>query len=331
MKSSVTAMVCLLFAAVVGTTLFLERTPSSFNSVPAPAGETPQASKWQLLEKGAKLQSFEILPRQKESIKLSLDGAQWNITQPVQYPADPMIAGGLAKALLFSKKRRVIQSEQTVILSGAKDDEDFGLANADFKISIQLEGDSKPRILCFGGNAPVDGSLYARWEGENEYFLLDPQLKAAFEKSLYFLREKRVFRKNFKDLTSIFIRSPQGDYEWSVQDKNWFWMEPILILGEKVEAGAAKDVLTGFRELMIKEFLDKDKGAPPSQEISDAGVFIRLQFGPDSQTLWLGDEAPGKDGFFARVGEEPVTVVIAQAKLKEIFEMIEREADDVFI
>jgi hypothetical protein len=225
MRFSTTAIFLLLFAAVAGVYVYL-------TGLEAREKKSAQA---------LRVESLQLLPLEDDdeidwlhvrnaennvSATLARENGQWMIVQPVRYAADPVVAEGFVTALRLSTKARRLTRE--------KEWGEYGLDTPALKIGVGKKKDRKRRNLLMGDLSPVGHFVYARWEEEEEYFLLNADLKRVFDQTLYGMRMKRVFRVPLKKVTRVTVQTVSGNYEISKLDNQWYWVEPAAILGEEL-------------------------------------------------------------------------------------------------
>ncbi|MCM8774757.1 MAG: DUF4340 domain-containing protein [Candidatus Omnitrophica bacterium] len=318
MRMITTGVFSLLFAVVVGFYIYLQPLP------PSSQDTGPQASmRLVSLKEGDEIQKIQIQNSDKnEIITLALEDKAWNLKEPVSYPADPFLVKGLVSALTLSSKIRQLKPE--------KDWDEYGLARPSMKIGVQTKLNRSFRYLFFGNISPVANHIFARWEGESEYFLLDPDLKNAFDKSVYSLRWKAVFRRPFTELSKIAVETKDKKFEISRRGDVWYWVEPIDILGDTVTGDHMNEILNQLMRLSIKEFLDGDPRQASDLGFSDPTGTIAL-WGPDDQLEYvcLGSEFPMRDSFYAHRKGEDIFFLVDRNNVRTFFEIVEVSAEEV--
>lgn len=313
MKFSVTVIFFLLFILVVAAYLYL---------VPEeelPAQRPPSLTMKLLpLEEDDEVVGIEIEDLENgESISLSRSREGWHLVYPVDYPADQLMAEGLVKALTLSSKARRLVPE--------KDWKEYGLDKPALKIGVETKRKPGMRTLLFGDASPVGNFIYGRWEGENEYFLLNADLKAAFERTAYSLREKRVFRMPIFAIEKVRLKTASGQYEILKRDGNWVWMEPIRLLGEEVGKVSMDEFLTQIRDLFIKEFPEETTRGYKEMGFSMSGSFIKItgKEESESEVLSLGGDLETKDAYYGKRKGESMPFLIARGNIRRLFETLE--------
>lgn len=316
MRSSVTFVFFALFAAVAGFYVYL--TPRAEN---APEALPATGARLLPFEDHDTISSLEIENAQKNLlIRLQREGSGWRLTDPVAYPADDSSLEGLLTALSASRRARRLVPE--------KGWQEYGLEKPSIRIGIRTLLADRKRHLLLGDPSPVGDYIYARWEGEDEYFLLSPEVKAAFDRSVYALRLKRVFKATGPDISKVHFRIDSREFEIARYGEQWFWMQPISILGVEVNREFLTFLLTQLTALSVKEFLDEEKVDPEDLGLSGLGAFIRVAGpGPDPEIVYLGDEMPARDAYFARREGDQTLFLVARANVASLWEAVRRAAE----
>ena len=316
MKWPITVVFLVLFAGVAFLYYYL--VPSESIVVKKQAVISQQLL---VLEKGDKLTKIRIEREKEKSAVLVRQDDKWSIEEPVVYPADPLITDGLGVALLVTAKERKLLRE--------KDWSEYGLANPTMKIGVQTQNHPEWKVLAFGDKAAYGNFVYARWEGEEEYFLVTADLKKAFDRSLYSLRYKRAFRTPLNEIRKIRVKTSEGEYEFTKQDAKWYWMEPVSLLGEEARKEFVDDLLLLTRELAIKDFLDNDKRSPSLFGISSISPSISVWNAENKvEFLRLGKEVLKRDSFLAQKEGEDIMLLVARGNVKRIFEIVQAMTDE---
>ncbi len=317
MKTSVTLIISGLFILVTAAYFYL---------LPAGSGlpdgkQDPVAMQLLVLGKGDKITKIKIEKKGQPAIVLGREEENWNIEEPVKYLADPMLADGLSVALIVSVKERKLKKE--------KDWKEYGLENPEIKVGVQTALDKSWRTLLLGDSAPIGHFVYARWEGENEYFLINADLKKAFNRTLYSLRFKQFFQTPLAEVRKLRIKTPDGDYEFTKQDAKWYWMEPVSLLGEPASKEQVDDLLMLLRELGIKAFLDDEKRSPSLFGVSSISPQITIWGTKNNvESIRVGREEATKDAFYGQRENDPLLLLVARPNIKGVFEIVKAMAND---
>ena len=310
MKLSTTLAFSALFLAVAGFYIYLN--PSS----PAPLKTSSDPASRLVLPVADKngrviLQIQKIASDETITLERNTEG-QWVLRHPVNYPADNMMAEGLFTALrLSAKARRFVRDRGW---------EEYGLLKPALKIGVEMPP-QKRRYLALGDVSPTARLVYARWEGEEEYFLVDENLKKAMERSVYSLRRKNVFTLAPAEISRIQIRQAGKGYEFYKKEGLWVWTKPLALLGQAVPAGPFQSFEEAALGLYVKNFLDEED---PSQfDLSGGGNSIEISNEKKIETLELGSETPEQDACYARKKNENVLLQVARSRVQSVFAQAE--------
>ena len=257
------------------------------------------------------------------TITLERSAGKWKLTEPVEYPADPLIADGLATALKLSPVMRRLVPE--------KGWAEYGLEESALVVGVKTVKQKDWRLLHFGDNSPLGDMVYARWDGEKEYVLVKTDVKRAFQRSVYSLRLKRVFRVPLDKIRKIRLRTASGDYVLAQRKDEWVWTDPVALFGQKVSHDRVNEIIIQLRDLMIKEFIDDGKLEPLQAGIM-AGLGVSVSVwgeGELFEAVHLGHEVTKRDAFYATRLDEPALLLVARENIRRLFEIIQAEADKV--
>lgn len=310
MRFSLTVVFFLLFLVVVSAYVYL--VPSGPK---AGAGKSELNTRLLQLADDDEITTLEIENiSQNEKITFVKKERRWLLHEPVQGAADKLLVDGLTAALTLSSKARRLTPE-----SGWRE---YGLENPSLKVGLATQKHPEIRRLYFGDKSPVGDFVFARWENETEYFLLDPNLMKAFQRSAYSFREKKIFHQPLKHLSTIRIQNESEVYEVNRQDSGWVWVEPIEFIGQPITAGDADLMINLMRGLFIKDFLGAETDAAEKGfGMLSPETLLEMRGGQDgiSEVLHLGEELPVRDAFYARKNEEPEVFLVARDKIGEVF------------
>jgi len=321
MKFSVTLTIFILFAVVLWTYVYL--TPPAAEN---PDRARPQSAKLLDISAGDEIREIAIYSKEGQNLVLEKKKDGWHINEPFDYPADPLVVEGLVSALRLTPKEGETKPE--------KGWEEFGLSGAPLKVGVKTRKQSSSRYLLIGEKSPVAERVYARWEGEETYFLLDRQIKNVFTNSVYSFREKKVFRTPLKNMTKIRFQSGLDAYEIIQGLSGWVWMEPVTFLGTDVAPETADRMLSLVQNTYIKDFVEEgsgiDTGLSGTDESSNS-VQIKVweDTAKDPEILFLGTEVPEKDAYYGRRSGEDTAFIVARGHIMRLFELLSAEADKI--
>lgn len=312
MRFSLSVVFFLLFLVVVSAYVYL--VPSS-GPKPGSVSKPDLNSRLLQLEDNDEITTLEIENvSEKEKIIFVKEERRWLLREPVQGAADKLLVDGLTAALTLSSTARRLTPE-----SGWNE---YGLENPPLKVGVATRKHQEIKRLYFGDKSPVGDFVFARWQNEAEYFLLDPNLMKAFQRSAYSFREKKIFHQPLKQLSTIRIQNESEVYEVNRQDSGWVWVEPIEFIGKPITPGDADLVVNMMRGLYIKDFLGAETDAAEKGfgMLGPETVLEMKSIENDvSEVLHLGEELPVRDAFYARKNEESEVFLVARDKIGEVF------------
>ena len=148
-----------------------------------------------------RVESIQVLSG-GESFTLARSGnADWNITRPVQFRADPSAVEGLRARLETAQMKSIITPEATVA-----DLRTFGLDKPSRTVVLNA---GEPTTLDFGGEAE-DGGIYARESSRpNVVVTVDPAMAEDVTKAAFEYRRKDIF--DFRPFSATHIEFIRAD------------------------------------------------------------------------------------------------------------------------
>ncbi len=281
----------------------------------------PRADEWAPIriltfEEGDAVTHLHLTNRSaRENFSLLRTESSWQIESPVHSPAEDFLAEGMVQALTFSRRLRRFAWE-----ADGKDEE-FGFRPAEIEVGIQTKKQPAERKLLIGKDSPAGMGVFARWEGEKEYFLMPREMKAALDRSLYSLRQKKLFRVKWDDVTWIHAKVEGQEFHIQKSGEAWRWVVPAS--SKEIPVEKVSELIYAFQSLYVKEFLD---GAPAGKKefgLEASRNFLEVAGRGKTERLELGASAKGKDSVYAlRKGENLVLLVSGQ-NLKTLLETFE--------
>ncbi|MBU9889417.1 MAG: DUF4340 domain-containing protein, partial [Candidatus Omnitrophica bacterium] len=264
-----------------------------------------------------KVSRIEILDRvRKTETVLRKEDDRWFLEVPVRYPADEAVVEGVEIAARMASRQPRLRAE--------KDWDEYGLARADLEVRIDVPK-RKAETLFIGAQAPLGNAVFARWDFERGYLLLQAEMMHVFGQSVYSLREKRVFRTPPEEVRTVYIEMGPRSYQWKKHDGRWFWMEPIAKFGREMPPQSMNRVLTALRNLYAKKFLDGD-----TRSGSELGFFIihdRIKITPEfgsPEVLHFGNEVPMENAYYGFRENESTVFLIDRGKVIALIDLLKR-------
>ena len=251
----------------------------------------------------------------KETMALKKEGTGWQLQSPVSSPAEKLLVEGMVNTLIFAPRLKRFFME-------GKTQKDFGLDLPPLRIGIATQKNPEPRYLLLGAVSPVSKTIYAQWEGEREYFLVPPEVEASFERTIYSLRQKKLFRINWNEVGWIHVKGERKEFRIEKKGEKWSWSIPAM--KSTIPAEKVSDLIYAFQSLYIKEFLDGQNLNQKDFGLESKDSFLAMgPEGASGERVLLGAVAKGKDSLYAVRERENLVVLISQSNLKSLLEMFE--------
>lgn len=252
-----------------------------------------------------------------EKIFLRRASGGWRLESPVSYPAEDFLVEGMIRALTFSRRERRFPLE-------GKAETEFGFDSPDIKLSLETTGSPHERTFLVGSTSPVGTGVYARLEDENEYFLIPAELKSSFERSLYSLRQKKVFRLEWDQLMWIQVRMGKTQFRIEKAGEKWRWGIPRGEGENEISVEKVSELIYPFQALYIKDFLDKADPRKAEFGLGTSSAFLAAGVkGGRMEKLVLGAEVPEKEARYVFRDREDLVLLVSERNLKMILEGFE--------
>ncbi len=235
-------------------------------------------------------------------------GKEWQLTSPVQGPADKLAVDQVVSQLQQAKFKQVIE-EKPDDAALAK----YGLKPPQFVVTAEARVGpaGEPRTLKLEGGIEntFDGTVYLRREGDPRVWSAEGGVRWSLQKSTFDFREKAVFGIDEAKATKLEVKTKENQYtlERDAQ-KSWRLVKPDL-------AGADQTTLEGmFGTLKTDRALSfppdtaqarKSFEAPlvDATFTLDTGPTVRIRFAKVGTQIWMLRE----EGSQSVIAEFPVS------------------------
>jgi hypothetical protein len=154
-------------------------------------------------------------------------------------------------------------------------------------------------------------------------------MKAAFQQSVYGLREKRIFRAPAGTFRKIFLEMGKSSVQWVKENGDWYWFEPVEKFGQKVPEGELNPVLVALQGLHVKEFQDNNK-----KSMAELGFFmihdrVRVESeGSKAEGFYFGNEVPRENAYYGLRDGEKTVFLVDRGKVIELFDLLKSVASE---
>ena len=144
------------------------------------------------------------------------DEKAWTVKAPVKTGADGYSVNRITSILPHLKYARIIQES-------TDDPASFGLDSP--ALTLTWAGEGRKGTLSIGGESPIDKGFYAKTGDGPRVFLLAGHDKEVLDKTLYDLRDKRLFTFPYDQVTRLTVERPaeswsfvkSGETTWALE------------------------------------------------------------------------------------------------------------------
>ncbi|MDD5217411.1 MAG: DUF4340 domain-containing protein [Candidatus Omnitrophica bacterium] len=315
MKFSTTLIFILLFVLVLFFYFELSPPRTEAPFVP-PAGDDSAGGSTFSLGKDDRVVWLQIQNIEKnETATFVLKKGLWMLKQPVRYEADQ----GFVKAVI----QELLRLEKVTPFVPERKWDEYGLLRPNLKIGIETQKDPHRRYLCLGDPSPVSQMIFARWEGEESYFLVDQSMMGIFDVSLYRLCEKRIFRVSREDVSRLMYRIESKMYKLEKRNGIWTWVGPESLNGITMRPEDAERILDLIGNLYIKDFMTGGQQGDTGYGFSERVDYIKLWDNRDvPHVFYLGGEYPGRDAFYGRREGDDTVFLVDRLNIQSLFDQL---------
>ena len=315
MKLRTIVLVAFLFAVVSGAFVYLD----PLHVEPVTESEKVSMRLMPFTERG-QIGLVEIQSASGGKTVFERVDGNWEVTYPVQAPVHGAVMESLITALRLSLKARRLEPEYGW--------DEYGLTDASLKVGIKTELNPNLRYLVVGNTSEVSDHIFARWEDEDDYFLLESQLKKIVEQTARAVERKKIFMLPMEDIEKIRIENAEAEsYEIVLRDNGWLWMEPISILGSPIESEDVSQVKDWLDRIYIKEIV---KATDENEDefgfyLFGNSIKVVLKDGTED-VLYFGNLWQEKDAFYAKREDEQEYMLAVKKNVDAFFDGVKHLA-----
>ena len=272
--------------------------------------------------KTGQLQSL-TLKREKETIRLEKKGPKpdWSVVAPVRTSVDKLALSRLLRTLAELKCERLISESGTAL-------SEFGLDKPPLVVSFRGEGEEETLLL--GAQSPMGSGFYVSVGRPGKLCLISVPQKQELDKSLYDLREKRLFSLETDKLTSVIVERRQGKWHFFKKEGQW-----VLEGAESLKVDQ-KRVEVFLRPIVWADALSFEKeesGDLKAYGLQEPAARIVISTEASKEEIVFGDPVQNarEPSLYAKVNGKPQIVTVRKRLLDDIpiEEEKLREADAV--
>jgi len=263
---------------------------------------------------------FSVLAKDIDQIKVTRidegeivlvrEGTDWSITKPVQAGADKTEVEGLLNQIEKLKRERLAGEN-------VGDVAQYGLTEPKLKVAFHHE--SKWSEIQFGDVNPVSNDIYARQADEDKVFLIAAGAYQLVDKSLFNLRDKRIFTVQSDQVDGVDVKKGQfhARLELAKEGKDQGW-RLVGNEGFRVKKDKVEDFIRNLGWLRVSAFEDETDKNVSTYGLDKPNATVTLKQGEVSQTMILGASRPEGGGIYAKLVGKPGVTRIEERYFNEI-------------
>ncbi|HOQ17367.1 MAG TPA: DUF4340 domain-containing protein [Defluviitaleaceae bacterium] len=203
---------------------------------------------WQL-EKN-KITHIDIT-HENQSIQLVRDGQSWNITQPIEFPADDFNVNTLLGRFNTLQATAFVEENSSHLSN-------YGVDSSKTSITFtDDEGNSNTLIL--GNEAPLSKGIYVYNKNNNSIYTISSRLLEDLSFDLDFFRDKILLSFKKEYIEKIKIENEGKTFEIQLKDDQWYSNDRTL------DEASVRSLITVLNTRKISEFV-KDNASEKDLE-----------------------------------------------------------------
>lgn len=161
--------------------------------------------------------------RQSDTVALSMKGAEWDLTQPIETRADQTAIDGIVSGLSSLRIQRSFAPADNL--------SKYGLAAPAVNIQFQGKNGSSHNVQL-GDKDFSNSSVYALIDGSKQVDLLPPSLLDETDKPVVQLRDRSILDLNGGEVTALTLKDEAGDVTVNKAQAGWEVTSPRKALAD---------------------------------------------------------------------------------------------------
>jgi len=199
------------------------------------------------------VQEITLQKQNGESIHLKKTDGKWQITEPVQYPADPEIVSGMISTLALVNEDHVIEDKATDVAA-------YGLNKPAIKVGI-VDSNHKTKELLIGDETPAGSANYVEMAGDQRVFTMANYMKNSLDKTPIDLRDKRLLKFESDKVTKVELSAKKQTIEFGRNKEQWEIVKPSPLRADQFPV---EELLRSLRDakMDLKDSQDQKRCRP---------------------------------------------------------------------
>jgi len=235
----------------------------------------------------------------------------WQLTQPVQAPADEAELSGITTNLASAEVQSVIDDKPS-------DVKQFGLDPA--RIQVTFKSGGTDHTLLIGQKTPTGSDLYARLPDKPRVFLVPAFLETTFNKSTFDLRDKTILKIDHDKTDRLEISSGDRTVKLTKKGEDWRLTAPV---DARADFSAVDGILGRLNSTPMKAITVENAADLKPYGLDKPDVTVRVGAGSADAGLILGKSA-GEGVVYAKDLSRPMVFTVDKTLVDEL----KKPADD---
>ncbi|MCH8303980.1 MAG: DUF4340 domain-containing protein, partial [Candidatus Marinimicrobia bacterium] len=191
----------------------------------------------------------------------------FTISSPVIEKGDKNAINSLIRAAENIKKEREIASGENLNLAP------YGLESPLVEMQFLLK-DGSVTGFSLGEESPTGEYRFASALGDNKVFTVPKSVYPQTNKKLFDLRDKKILSFKRKDISKIFVKTKDYEYEINRLGSEFMMMKPVAL---NLETNKVNSLLSRLSNERVKKFIDSDQPESNVTGLAESGTEIRLE------------------------------------------------------
>ncbi len=261
-----------------------------------------------LLEfEAADVAAVELIYPDQPDISARRGDEGWRLTKPLEVDGDDDQLSRLVKAIAE------VEVERRIPMSDVESLTTYGLEGdgTQAKVLLQLADGTKLTPIVVGDTTPVGFSAFVRLELGEEIVVTPLIFHTGVKKTVFDLREKRMFDFDAKNATGLSITVGEKQTRLQRQGDDWAITEPVTRKANKIEVDS---LINGVKQILATDYLTEEVLAGVETGLDAPALSVQLEVGGvGTMGFKLGDQVVDgprghylqrdRDGQVAKVAE----------------------------
>jgi hypothetical protein len=238
------------------------------------------------------IDKVSVVNGEKGEIVVEKKGDKWEVTKPVQAPANQSNVDQMVKNLKDLKAKEVISAQPS-----EDSKKDYDLVSAKGVHVTAFKGGDKKFDVTFGTSGPR-GQM-AMVDGKPGIYSVQGYSSYLFTREVKGFRESEIFKFDDQNVNGLTIEKKDGVLSFTKEGDKWtgtFKGKPI----DRFDEDKVKDAVRAFKALTADDFGDGKTTAETGIDEPDAKVTIQLKDNAGKYVLRVGKVSTGTNRWVAK-------------------------------